>query len=122
MEQNQVAYMCIHGVSKGEWERTTTEKILGKRGKMFQNLMKTINLWIQEVQWSPSRRKWKTTRHIIIKLLKRSEKEKERKIKGTLKAPREKNTTMQRGTKLGIIAHFPLEIIYTKRRVLSIKY
>ena len=49
----------------------------------------------------------------------RSDKEKERK-KGTLKTPREKNTTMQKGTKLGIIADFPLEIIYTKRKESSI--
>lgn len=43
-----------------------------------------------------------------------------RKNKETLKASREKNTIMQKGTKLRITVDFPLEIIHVKRKEGSI--
>lgn len=59
----------VEGLGIKDFEEIMSEK--------FSNLMKTIYLQIQESQWSISRWKMNSTpRHILIKLIKISAKEK----------------------------------------------
>lgn len=77
--------LCVTGVPERERKQKTFEKKMAER---FPNLMKTRNPQIHETYQTPSMRNMKkpTPRHITIKLLKTSAKER------ILKAVRGENT------------------------------
>lgn len=79
MRQSQTFQHMSNGVSKEEGERNRQKKNFKKQQlNTSQNLMKNINLQIQENSTTPSRINTKRTppRHIIVKLLKAKDQEK----------------------------------------------
>ena len=97
---------------EGEEEEQEIENILGKIMKEnFPNLVKEIDIQVQEIQRVPNKLGPKriTPRHIIITLAKIKDKER------ILKAVREKETVPYKGVPKGLSADFSKETLQARR-------
>ena len=104
--------ICIIGVRKGEEKEqeigTLLEKIMKEN---FPNLVKEIDVQVQEAQRVPNKvdAKRPTLRHIIMKMPKVKGKER------ILKAAREKKLVTYRGVPIRLSAAFSKEVLQARR-------
>ena len=102
----------IIGVPEGEEEEQDIENLFEKIMKEnFPNLVKEIDMQIQEAQRVPNKMDAKrpTPRHIIIKMLKIKDKER------ILKAARKKQLVTYRGVPIRLSADFSKEPLQARR-------
>ena len=95
---------------EGEEEKQEIENLFEKIMKEnFPNLVKEIDIQVQEAQRVSNKLDPKTPRHVIIKMPKVKGKER------ILKAAREKQTITYKGVPIRLSANFSKETLQTKR-------
>ena len=101
-----------HGVPEGEEEEQEIENLFENIMKEnFPNLVKEIDIQVQEVERVPSKMdpKRTTPKHIIIKMPQVKDKEK------ILRAVREKQTITYKGVPIRLSANFSKETLQARR-------